>query len=134
MFSDFSGFNFVLIVGGTLTWLVFVLTMAKLAKFYFQFTVFRRDMDTNLTGMGTNLKAMQTFLSELIIEQRRANKLTLELIDAIKKTEMDISYEEPISSGQSEVATKQQPGVQRFVFEDSPPGSPPRLQPVPDKK
>jgi hypothetical protein len=75
-----------LIVVGSLTWLVFVLGMAKLSKFYIQFTVFRRDMDTNLTGMGTNIKKMQNSISELIIEQRRTNKLMLELID-IKKYE-----------------------------------------------
>ncbi|QSH40084.1 hypothetical protein P0136_01530 [Lentisphaerota bacterium ZTH] len=73
-----------LIIGGALTWLIFVLALAKFSKFYAQFIVFRRDMDINITGMGTNIRKIQNTFQELAIEQRRTNKLLVELIDEHK--------------------------------------------------
>lgn len=107
---EFSTTNITLIVVGSLTWLVFVLGMAKFSKYYLQFTGYRREIDTNLTGMGSGMKKLQNSISEMILEQRRTNKLLLELIDKDKTQvpetqeppaieyqipQMDITYHEP---------------------------------------
>lgn len=81
---DFTVNNITLIVVGSLTWLVFILGVAKFSKFYLQFTVYRKELDTNLTGMGSSMKKLQNSISEMILEQRRTNKLMLELIDNSK--------------------------------------------------
>ncbi|MCP3968702.1 MAG: hypothetical protein GY750_10010 [Lentisphaerae bacterium] len=60
-----------LIAGGALTWLIFVLAIARFSKFYAQFIVFRRDLDTNITGMGTNIRKIQNTFQELVIDQVR---------------------------------------------------------------
>jgi hypothetical protein len=73
-----------LIVVGVLTWLVFILGVAKFSKFCLQFIVYRKDLDINLTGMGSSVKKLQNSISEMILEQRRTNKLMLELIDSSK--------------------------------------------------
>jgi len=81
---DINTYNITLIVVGVLTWLVFILGVAKFSKFYLQFTVYRKELDTNLTGMGSSMKKLQNSISEMILEQRRTNKLMLELIDNSK--------------------------------------------------
>ena len=81
---EFTTTNITLIVVGSLTWLVFVLGMAKFSKYYLQFTGYRRELDTNLTGMGSSMKKLQNSIAEMILEQRRTNKLLLELIDKDK--------------------------------------------------
>lgn len=81
---EFTANNITLIVVGSLTWLVFILGVAKFSKFYLLFTLYRRELDTNLTGMGSSMKKLQNSISEMILEQRRTNKLMLELIDNSK--------------------------------------------------
>lgn len=81
---EFTANNITLIVVGALTWLVFILGVAKFSKFYLLFTLYRRELDTNLTGMGSSMKKLQNSISEMILEQRRTNKLMLELIDNSK--------------------------------------------------
>lgn len=76
-----DSFTITLTVVGVLTWLVFVLGMGKFSKFYGKFVRFSKDQDTNLTGLGSVIKKMQNTLSEMVTEQRRANKLMLELIE-----------------------------------------------------
>jgi hypothetical protein len=78
---DINTYNVTLIVVGLLTWLVFILGVAKFSKFYLQFIVYRRELDTNLTGMGSGVKKLQNAIAEMILEQRRTNKLMLELIE-----------------------------------------------------
>ncbi|MDD5596821.1 MAG: hypothetical protein PHV82_02685 [Victivallaceae bacterium] len=71
-------------VGCALTWLIFILTLAKFSKLCSQFTSFRKNVETDLTGMGTNIRKMQISFQELTVEQRRTNKLLIELIEAQK--------------------------------------------------
>lgn len=99
---EFTANNITLIVVGSLTWLVFILGVAKFSKFYLLFTLYRRELDTNLTGMGSSMKKLQNSISEMILEQRRTNKLMLELIDNSKAgiggnsgTEPQIEYQIP---------------------------------------
>ncbi|MEI8244555.1 MAG: hypothetical protein WCI51_01925 [Lentisphaerota bacterium] len=103
---EFTANNITLIVVGALTWLVFILGVAKFSKFYLLFTLYRRELDTNLTGMGSSMKKLQNSISEMILEQRRTNKLMLELIDNSKSgiggnssddegTEPQIEYQIP---------------------------------------
>jgi hypothetical protein len=73
-----------LAVGCALTWLIFILTLAKFSKLCTQFTAFRKTVETDLTGMGTNIRKMQVTFQELAVEQRRTNKLITELIEAQK--------------------------------------------------
>ena len=75
----------------SLTWLVFVLGMAKLSKFYLEFKKMKKTVETNLSGYAPNLRKMQVSMSELVMEQRRANKLLVELID--KTGQMVYEYE-----------------------------------------
>ena len=73
-----------LIVGCALTWLIFILALAKFSKLCSQFTKFSKAVETDLTGMGTNVRKMQLGYQELAVEQRRTNKLLVELIEAQK--------------------------------------------------
>ena len=89
---EFNTTNITLMAVGSLTWLVFLLGMAKFSKYYLQFTGYRREIETNLTGMGSGMKKLQNSISEMILEQRRTNKLLLELID---KDKAAIEYQTP---------------------------------------
>ncbi len=82
--TELNTYYITLIVVGVLTWLVFILGVAKFSKYYVQFIVFRKDLDINLTGLGSSVKKLQNSISEMILEQRRTNKLMLELIDNSK--------------------------------------------------
>lgn len=73
-----------LIIGCGLTWLIFILALAKFSKLYSQFILFRKAVETDLVGMGTNIRKMQLSFQELTVEQRRTNKLLIELIEAQK--------------------------------------------------
>jgi len=75
-----------LVVGCGLTWLIFILALAKFSKICSQFTMFRKTVETDLTGMGTNIRKMQLSFQELTVEQRRTNKLLIELIEAQKNS------------------------------------------------
>ncbi len=76
----------ILIVGCGLTWLIFILALAKFSKICTQFSSFRKNVETDLTGMGTNIRKMQLTFQELTVEQRRANKLLIELIEVQKNS------------------------------------------------
>lgn len=73
-----------LIVGCALTWLIFILALAKFSKYCSEFSRFRKEVETNVTGIGTNIRKMQLAFQEMTVEQRRANKLLVELIEAQK--------------------------------------------------
>lgn len=118
-----------LLVVFPLTWLVFVLGMAKLSKFYLEFIKFKKNAETNLSGYATNLRKMQVSMGEMVLEQRRANKLMLELIE--KTGQMVYEYEieeefEEVPAG-SDTSTKFE-----IVTDDDPPPieyvDPPRPQ------
>ena len=67
-----------------LTWLIVILTLAKFSKICSQFVSFRKNVETDLTGMSATIRKMQLSFQELTIEQRRTNKLLIELIEAQK--------------------------------------------------
>ena len=77
-------YKIVLAIGCVLTWLIFILALAKFSKISTQFIQFRKVVETDLTGMGTNIRKMQLSIQELTVEQRRTNKLLIELIEAQK--------------------------------------------------
>ena len=92
MFKVINGETFLLVIGVLLTWLIFVLGVAKLAKFYLCMSQARREVDTNLTGIANQLNKMQTIMAELLKEQRRTSRLIADLTD-LKKAEMTGEYE-----------------------------------------
>ena len=93
MLKTFSMTEIVIImVAILLTWIIFVLGVAKLAQFYHSMKQARREVDTNLTGIATQLNKLQTLIAELLKEQRRTSRLISDLTD-LKKAEMTGEYE-----------------------------------------
>jgi len=118
--TDLNTYYITLIVVGGLTWLVFILGVAKFSKYCVQFIVFRKDLDVNLTGLGSSVKKLQNSISEMILEQRRTNKLMLELIDNSKPDNVDEnSSSDSDESGDFKIEY-QMPGTQesesQFIF------------------
>lgn len=88
------------IAGATLTWIIVILGVAELARFYKRFVQTSKDLDANLLAISAHLKRMQSTMSELSIEQRRATRLMLEQIE-LKKAELTGDFEvveEPIAA------------------------------------
>ena len=81
-----------LVIGVLLTWLIFVLGVAKLAQLYLSMSQARREVDTNLTGIANQMNKIQTIIAELLKEQRRTSRLIADLTD-LKKAEMTGEYE-----------------------------------------
>ena len=106
---DINAFYVIFTCVCVLSWLVFVLSMTKVSKFYMQFFAFKRDTDVNLTGVGADLKKYQNSFSELTIEQRRTNKLLTELIELKKVDDVQIEYHEP------ELVSQQQPEFDHLI-------------------
>ena len=75
-----------------LTWIVVMLCVAQLSRFYSKFQDARRELDANLLGMAGQLKKLQTTLTELLVEQRRITRLQVELLD-LKRAEMTGDFE-----------------------------------------
>jgi hypothetical protein len=81
---------------GGLTWLIFVLAICKFSKLYLEFKSLQKEIETNLHGMSVNLRTMQASMAEMLIEQRRANKLMIELIDHSRLLLENIEIEEEV--------------------------------------
>ena len=87
-----------------LTWVIVMMGIAQLSRFYSKFQEGRRELDANL------------LLTELLAEQRRITRLTLEQLD-LKRAEMTGDFEiveEPIppappSAGPTEPAVEPPP-------------------------
>lgn len=92
MFKAVNGETVLLIISVLLTWIIFVLGVAKLAQFYLSMNQARREVDTNLTGIANQLGKLQTLVAELLKEQRRTSRLIADLTD-LKKAEMTGEYE-----------------------------------------
>ena len=75
-----------------LTWIVIMMGVAQLSRFYSKFQDARRELDANLLGMAGQLKKLQTTLTELLVEQRRITRLQVELLD-LKRAEMTGDFE-----------------------------------------
>ena len=93
-----NSINILVIVGAILTWVIFILGVAQLSRFYSRFIEASKSLDNNLNAVNAQLKKMQSSLAELIIEQRRQSRLQAEQLD-LKRAEMTGDYEiveEPI--------------------------------------
>ena len=75
-----------------LTWIVVMMGVAQLSRFYSKFQDARRELDANLLGMAGQLKKLQTTLTELLVDQRRITRLQVELLD-LKRAEMTGDFE-----------------------------------------
>ena len=75
-----------------LTWIVVMMGVAQLSRFYSKFQDARRELDANLLGMAGQLKKLQTTLTELLVEQRRITRLQVELLD-LKRAVMTGDFE-----------------------------------------
>lgn len=64
-----------------LTWVIVMMGIAQLSRFYSKFQEGRRELDANLLNMAGQFKKMQSTLTELLAEQRRITRLTLEQLD-----------------------------------------------------
>ena len=85
-------------IGAGLTWLIVILVLVQLSRFLAKFEQGRQELDSNIIGMAGQLKKLQTTVAEILIEQKRATRLTLEGLD-LKKAEMTGDFEiveEPI--------------------------------------
>ncbi|MDD5727184.1 MAG: hypothetical protein PHV59_01350 [Victivallales bacterium] len=83
-----------LIVGCGLTWLIFILALAKFSKLCAQFSKFSKTTETDLAGIGTSVRKMQLIHQEMVVGQRRTNKLLVELIEAQKNNPLNgLEYE-----------------------------------------
>lgn len=67
------------IVAG-LTWLILVLAVCKFSEMYQDFKKLQKEVGSNLAIISANLKSSQATVSEMLIEQRRTNKLMLEIV------------------------------------------------------
>ena len=73
-----------LIIGTALTWLIFVLALAKFSKLCLQFSKFSKNTQYNLLNMDANIHKIQLASREMLIETRRNNKLVAELVEVQK--------------------------------------------------
>ena len=95
-----NSLNIWVIVGAILTWVIFILGVAQLSRFYTRFRSAAKASENNIEVLNAQLKKIQSSLAELIIEQRRQSRLQLEQLD-LKRAEMTGDYEiveEPIQS------------------------------------
>ena len=90
--KTFDGTTIMLIISVMLTWIIFILGVAKLAQFYLSMNKARHEVDSNLTGIAGQLGKMQTMIAEMLKEQRRTSRLIADLTD-LKKAEMTGEYE-----------------------------------------
>lgn len=94
-----SSMNILVIIGAVLTWVIFILGVAQLSRFYTKFLEASKSVDNNLTALNAQMKKIQASMAELIIEQRRQIRLQTEQLD-LKRAEMTGDYEiveEPIN-------------------------------------
>ncbi|MDR0933306.1 MAG: hypothetical protein LBM70_09865 [Victivallales bacterium] len=75
-----------------LSWLIVILVLVQLSRFLKKFDKGSHDLEANIISMAEQLRKMQTTLAELLIEQRRVTRLTVEGLD-LKKAEMTGEFE-----------------------------------------
>ena len=109
-----DGFQFptvTLWIVAALTWIVVMMGVAQLSRFYTKFREARRELDANLLGMAGQLKKMQTTLTELLVEQRRLTRLQVELLD-LKRAELTGDFEiveEPVAPAAAPAEKEESP-------------------------
>ncbi len=85
-------FNWWLLAGASLTWLLFILGVAQLSRFYLKFLEVRKEINANTLIIDGMLKKIHAALTEITIEQRRSTRIMLEQVD-LKKAEMTGEFE-----------------------------------------
>ena len=109
-----DGFQFptvTLWIVAALTWIVVMMGVAQLSRFYTKFREARQELDANLLGMAGQLKKMQTTLTELLVEQRRLTRLQVELLD-LKRAELTGDFEiveEPVAPAAAPAEKEESP-------------------------
>ena len=81
-----------------LTWIVIMLGVIQLSRFFSTFQEVRRDLEGNMLGIAGQIKQLQSSLSETLGEQRRVVRVLNELLE-LKRAEMTGDFdivEEPI--------------------------------------
>ena len=71
---------------------ILIFILVQLTRFLAKYEQERRDFDEDLIGLAGQIKKMQTTLAEILIEQRRITRLTVEGLD-LKKAEMTGDFE-----------------------------------------
>ena len=93
------------IVAG-LTWLIIMCTVVQVSKFYANFCIARKTLETNMTGLTGQIKRLQSTMTELLVEMRKTNRIQQNLLD-LKQAEMTGDFEiveEPIVAENNEEA------------------------------
>ena len=71
---------------------ILILLLVQLTRFLAKFEKADRDLNENFIALAAQLKSIQTTLAELLIEQKRVTRLTVEGLD-LKKAEMTGDFE-----------------------------------------
>ena len=90
--------------------IILLIILGLLSRFCAKAQEASKDQDANLIGLSGQIKKMQGTLSELLGEQRRMNKLMLELLE-LKKAEMTGDFEiveEPIVGQNNRAVVEEQ--------------------------
>ena len=101
------------IVAG-LTWLIIMCTVVQVSKFYANFCIARKTLETNMTGLTGQIKRLQSTMTELLVEMRKNNRIQQNLLD-LKQAEMTGDFEiveEPIvaeNNGEAEAEAAPEP-------------------------
>ncbi len=101
--------SFWLVAG--LTWIVIMLGVIQLSRFFTKFQEVRRDIEGNMLGIAGQIKQMQGTLTELLGEQRRVTRLLLEQLE-LKRAEMTGEFdivEEPVNANTKPVVAAESP-------------------------
>lgn len=77
---------------GGLACLILILILVQLSRFLVKLEQSRQDLDASIIGTSSQLKNMQTTIAEILIEQKRITRLTVEGLD-LKKAEMTGDFE-----------------------------------------
>lgn len=87
--------NIILIIGGIFTWIIVILGIARFAKFYHDFKKMQKKLESELEGVSTVLKKINSASLENLFEQRNGNKLMAEFLKKFADVEVEV-VEEPI--------------------------------------
>ena len=109
MFEAFENLGAWIVAG--LTWLIIMCTMMQISKFYTNFCIARKTLETNMTSLTGQMKRLQTTMTELLVEMRKTNRIQQNLLD-LKQAEMTGDFEiieEPIEEKAEEAEETPEP-------------------------
>ena len=91
-------------IAAGLTWIIIVGGVVVIDRFYANFCIARKTLETNMLGITGQLKRLQSTMTELLVEQRKANRAQQVMLD-LKQAEMTGDFEiieEPIEMPEEE--------------------------------